>query len=39
MRAQPAHHLLAILVLALSTALPITAAADAPLDTYSGTSR
>ena len=32
MRNQPAHHLLAILVLVLSTALPITAAADAPLE-------
>ena len=29
---QPAHHLLTILVLVLSTALPITAAADAPLE-------
>ena len=32
MRNQPAHHLLTILVLVLSTALPITAAADAPLE-------
>jgi len=31
MPAQPVHHLLTILVLALSTALPITAVADAPL--------